>query len=76
MWSENDDGTPSLFDSQYLIFNVVAFLYVAVNFVQRGTLASVPVMLLGLTSTAASVYALNKTLQDKPTPGSETSPQR
>jgi hypothetical protein len=62
----NDDGTPSLVDSQYLIFNVIAFLYVAVHFVQRGTLVNVPVMLLGLTSTAASVYALNKTLQANP----------
>jgi hypothetical protein len=62
----NDDGTPSLYDSQYLIFNVIAFLYVAVNFVQRGTLVNVPAMLLGLTSTAAGVYTLNKTLLANP----------
>src|SRR5262249_29028802 len=62
----NDNGTPSLVDSQYLIFNMIAFLYVAVNFVERGTLVDVPVMLLGLTSTAAGVYALNKRLQATP----------
>ena len=45
---------------------MIAFLYVAVNFVERGTLVNVPVMLLGLTSTAAGVYALNKTLQANP----------
>jgi hypothetical protein len=60
----NDAGQSDLVDIQYLIFNLIAFFYVAVYFVQQGTLVSVPSMLLGLTSTAAAAYTLNKTLQN------------
>jgi len=59
----NDDGSASLVDSQYLIFNAVAFVYVAVGFVQTGTFVKVPAMILGLTSAAAGTYVLNKSLQ-------------
>lgn len=63
----NDNGQADLADVQYLIFNVIAFGYVAVGFAHRGVLVEVPSILLGLTSAAAATYVLNKSLQtDKP----------
>lgn len=59
----DNQGNASITDVQYLIFNLVAFLYFAINFLASGTFVEVPSMILGLTSTAAATYALNKTLQ-------------
>jgi hypothetical protein len=59
----NDDGKADLVDTQYLLFNVIAFVFVAVSFIRTGTLVSVPNLLLGLTSAGAATYVLNKSLQ-------------
>lgn len=60
----DDRGQPDLVDVQYLLFNLIAFLYVAVHFAKQGILVEVPGVLLGLTSAAAGTYVLNKTLQN------------
>jgi IPT/TIG domain len=59
----NDNGQADLVDSQYLIFNVIAFVYFGVNFIRTGSFAAVPSLLLALTSAAAATYVLNKSLQ-------------
>ena len=69
----NDSGEIDLVDTQYLLFNIVAFVYVAVVFVshvlsnlpvaQRFQLPDVPEVLLGLTSLSALTYVGNKTVQ-------------
>jgi hypothetical protein len=59
----NDNGQASLTDVQYLVFNVIAFIYFTFNFLDKGTFVPVPSILLGLTSTAAATYTLNKALQ-------------
>ena len=58
----DDSGNPDLIDIQYLIFNIIAFLYFAVNFIGSGTFVSMPYILLGLTSVAAATYSLNKAI--------------
>jgi hypothetical protein len=69
----NDNGQADLADVQYLIFNLIAFVFVAVNFARTGTLVAVPSLLLALTSAGAATYVLNKSLQtDKPVIGSVT----
>jgi IPT/TIG domain len=47
---------------QYLIFNIIAFVFFAVNFLASGTFVSMPSILLGLTSAAAATYSLNKAI--------------
>jgi IPT/TIG domain len=59
----DDNGRADLADIQYLIFNVITFVFVAVTFIRTGTLTAVPEILLGLTSAAAATYVLNKALQ-------------
>jgi hypothetical protein len=59
----DDNGRADLADIQYLIFNVITFVFVAITFIRTGTLTAVPGILLGLTSAAAATYVLNKTLQ-------------
>lgn len=59
----DDNGKADIVDVQYLVFNLVAFVYVAVVFVDRGVLDSVPEILLGLTGAAGATYVLNKSLQ-------------
>lgn len=68
----NDAGELDLVDSQYFIFNLVAFIYVAGLFVSqiidkqvtdigvKYALPSVPSVLLGLTSISAATYVANK----------------
>jgi len=71
-----DDGTASLrqalttdsdnldlVDSQYLIFNLVAFSYVVVALATTNRLPPVPAILLALTGSAAATYVLNKAVQ-------------
>lgn len=69
-----DDGkNPSLVDSQYLLFNVVAFAYAAIGFVLDDALVAIPGVMLAVTGTAAATYVLNKTVeQNKPSLGSVT----
>lgn len=59
----DDASKLDIVDVQYLIFNFIALCWVAVGFVQTGRLDEVPPILLGLTSTAAATYVLNKALQ-------------
>jgi hypothetical protein len=63
----DDQGNASITDIQYLVFNVIAFMYFAANFLSNGTFIEIPSMILGLTSASAATYTLNKTLQnDRP----------
>jgi hypothetical protein len=74
----NDAGELDLVDCQYLIFNVVALLYVFGTFVSRiidksvtdvsikYSLPAVPAVLLGLTSAAAATYVANKAALKNP----------
>jgi hypothetical protein len=64
----NDAGNADLVDIQYLVFNLIAFVYVGAYFATNQTLPRVPDLLLGLTSAAAATYVLNKSmLNNKPT---------
>lgn len=64
----NDAGNADLVDIQYLVFNLIAFVYVGAYFATNQTLPPVPDLLLGLTSAAAATYVLNKSLlNNKPT---------
>lgn len=58
----NDNGDTDIVDVQYLVFNLIAFVYVLAMFATKKELADVPDLLLGLTSTAAGTYVLNKSL--------------
>ena len=61
-------GQADLSDVQYLVFNIIAFLYFFAHFLHAGTFVSVPSLLLGLTSASAATYTLTKALQtSKPT---------
>jgi hypothetical protein len=57
-----DDDSADLVDSQYLLFNLVAFTYVILAFAHDGKLPAIPSILLALTSPAAAVYVLNKAI--------------
>ena len=57
-----DAGDADLVDIQYLLFNLIAFVYVLVVFINDDKLATVPDLLLGLTSAAAGTFVLNKSL--------------
>ena len=59
----DDNGRADLADVQYFVFNVIAFVYFFAHFLREGTFVAVPSLLLGLTSTAAATYTLNKALQ-------------
>ncbi|WP_406212067.1 IPT/TIG domain-containing protein [Streptomyces canus] len=66
--ARDDHGNADLADIQYLLFNMIALAYVAAVFVGRGTLADIPPLLVGLTSTAAGAFVFNKSLQtNRPT---------
>jgi hypothetical protein len=56
-------GQADLVDVQYLVFNIIAFLYFFTHFLHAGTFVSVPSLLLGLTSASAATYTLTKALQ-------------
>jgi hypothetical protein len=69
----NDDDEIALVDTQYLVFNLVAFAYFLVVFlgnvfddrlgVARFALPNMPAVVLGLTSAAAATYVGNKAVQ-------------
>lgn len=59
----DDNGKADLVDVQYLVFNVIAFVYFFAHFIREGTFVSVPDLLLGLTSASAATYTLNKAVQ-------------
>jgi len=59
----DDNGSADIADVQYLVFNILAFVFVVVTFVRYGVLDDVPPILLGLTSASAATYVLNKGLQ-------------
>lgn len=64
----DDQGTAQIADIQYLLFNIIAVIYVIAGFLHTGSLPTIPNLLLGLTSTSASAYVLNKAIQsNKPT---------
>jgi hypothetical protein len=59
----DDDGMPDLFDVQYVVFNVVAIVFVIVAFGRAGLKVGFPEIpdgLLLLTAGPASVYVANK----------------
>jgi len=56
-------GQADLVDVQYLVFNIIAFLYFFTHFLHAGTFVTVPSLLLGLTSASAATYTLTKALQ-------------
>jgi hypothetical protein len=71
----NDAGNLDLFDTQYLVFNVVAFAYAAGTFIAHNfnhaitgsakyALPAIPSVLLGLTSASAATYVGNKAAQN------------
>jgi hypothetical protein len=71
----NDSGGLDLVDSQYFLFNIVAFAYAAGVFISNNfnhaiipsmgkyALPNIPTTLLGLTSAAAATYVGNKAVQ-------------
>ena len=71
----NDSGGLDLVDSQYFLFNIVAFAYAAGVFLSNNfnhavipsmgkyALPNIPATLLGLTSAAAATYVGNKAVQ-------------
>lgn len=56
----DDGGATDLVDAQYLLFNVIAILYFAVQLTRTGALPVIPEVLLGLTSLTAATYVGNK----------------
>jgi hypothetical protein len=70
----NDAGNLDLVDAQYLVFNLVAFVYAAAVFISRNfnsavadtvkyDLPLIPAVLLGLTGVSAATYVGNKAVQ-------------
>lgn len=59
----DDNGKADIADVQYLIFNLITFVFVAAVFLGTGVLGEVPEILLGLTGAAGATYVLNKGLQ-------------
>lgn len=52
----NDEGSSSMSDAQYLLFNLIALLYASAAFIADGVWVEIPAPLLGLTSVSASLY--------------------
>jgi hypothetical protein len=66
----DDQGNTNLVDTQYLLFNFVALLYVIGGFIDTpgAGVPSIPGVLVGLTSVSAATYVSNKAVQrDVPT---------
>ena len=59
----NDDGNPDLVDTQYFIFNLVAYVYVIIGTCANNALPEIPALILVLTSPAAATYVINKSVQ-------------
>jgi len=62
----DETGNADLVDIQYLIFNLIAFVYFAAQFFSHGTLVRIPDMLLGLTGASATTYVVNKAVKANP----------
>lgn len=62
----SDDNNIDLVDSQYLIFNLVAFAYVIVALASTNRLPTIPGLLLALTGSSAATYVINKAVQSNP----------
>ncbi len=62
----SDDNNVDLVDSQYLIFNLVAFAYVIVALASTNRLPTVPGLLMALTGSSAAAYVVNKAVQSNP----------
>ncbi len=60
----NDNGDPDLVDTQYFLFNVVAFAYVVIGLASKHQLPAIPSLLLALTGTSAATYTINKAVQE------------
>ncbi len=60
----DDSGNVDLVDSQYVIFNIVAFVYVLIGLSATDQLPAIPGLLLALTGSSAATYVLNKSLQN------------
>jgi hypothetical protein len=60
----DDSGNIDLVDSQYVIFNIVAFIYVLIGLSATNQLPAIPGLLLALTGSSAATYVLNKSLQN------------
>jgi hypothetical protein len=80
----NDDGEIDLVDTQYLVFNLVAVVYVIVVYlgsvfgtggVDRFAFPDIPAVLLALTSASAATYVGNKTAQSDTPKITTMSPQ-
>ncbi len=59
----NDAGDVDLVDSQYLLFNLIAFVYVILGLARYARLPEIPPLLLAMTSTGAATYVINKSLE-------------
>jgi IPT/TIG domain len=62
----DETGQADLGDVQYLIFNLIAFVYFAAQFFSHGTLVQIPDMLLGLTGASAATFVVNKAVKANP----------
>ncbi len=60
---QNDSGSTDVVDSQYLIFNLVALVYVVVALGAQNQLPEIPPMILALTGTSAATYVVSKSVQ-------------
>ena len=60
----DDSGNIDLVDSQYVIFNIVVFVYVLIGLSATNQLPAIPALLLALTGSSAATYVLNKSLQN------------
>lgn len=60
---KSDEGAVDLVDSQYLVFNVIALGYFAVEILRNGVLPGMPGPLLAMTSATAGLYVANKAAQ-------------
>jgi hypothetical protein len=59
----DDSGNVDLVDSQYLLFNLIAMVYVVMGLAKHGQLPELPPLLLGLTGTAAATYVISKSVE-------------
>jgi hypothetical protein len=59
----DDSGNVDLVDSQYVIFNLVAFAYVIFGVAGTNRLPTIPGLLLALTGSSAATYVVSKGLQ-------------
>ena len=56
----NDNGSLSVINTQYLVFNLVALAYVIAGLASTNRLPAIPGLLVSLTGSSAGAYVLNK----------------